>query len=327
MIPDLLNFKMKNIVFILFTTFVMASPKDTLPSPNWIYSFKLPTAALEDCDSCGCSASGGSMGFASLLNSNFIGVRYFYQHYKTNDGLYSNSPWYDEYYQTTQLWTRIPITSKIQISAIVPYHFHQRQTVNGTEPISGLGDVTVMGLYQLYQSVKKDSTAFSHTLHLGGGVKAPTGTYDIRNNGSINPGYQLGTGSWDGLILTEYTLRKNAFGLNLMANYTIKSENDKGYRFGNQLNYGGTIFYLWERNQNTFSPQLGLNGEVYEFNFQHGQKVQETAGSILFSKIGFEWGIGKWSLGSNLLVPLRQNLIAGNVEAKLRFALNINYAL
>ena len=55
--------------------------------------------------------------------------------------------------------------------------------------------------------------------------------------------------------------------------------------------------------------------------------MQETAGSILFSKIGFEWGIGKWSLGSNLLVPLRQNLIAGNVEAKLRFALNVNYAL
>jgi hypothetical protein len=112
-----------------------------------------------------------------------------------------------------------------------------------------------------------------------------------------------------------------------MANYSVKSENDKGYQFGNQWNYGGTVFYLWERNQNTFSPQFGLNGEVYEFNFQHGHKVQETAGSILFSKIGFEWGIGKWSLGSNLLVPLRQNLIAGNVEAKFRFALNINYAL
>ena len=42
------------------------------------------------CDACGCSASGGSMGFASILNPNFIGVRYFNQSYKSTDGLYSN---------------------------------------------------------------------------------------------------------------------------------------------------------------------------------------------------------------------------------------------
>jgi hypothetical protein len=39
-----------------------------------------------DCDACGCSASGGSMGFSSMLNSNFIGIRYFNQSYLVEMG-------------------------------------------------------------------------------------------------------------------------------------------------------------------------------------------------------------------------------------------------
>jgi len=34
--------------------------------------------------------------FASMLNANFVGIRYFNQQYKSSDGLYSNSPWYRE---------------------------------------------------------------------------------------------------------------------------------------------------------------------------------------------------------------------------------------
>jgi hypothetical protein len=32
-------------------------------------------------------ASGGSMGFSSMLNSNFIGIRYFNQSYSSRDGI------------------------------------------------------------------------------------------------------------------------------------------------------------------------------------------------------------------------------------------------
>ncbi|MFY7758529.1 MAG: transporter, partial [Flavobacterium stagni] len=100
---------MKKIFFLFFTVTVMhAHVKDTLPfpSPTAFQSFKF---TMDDCDSCGCSASGGSMGFGSLLNANYVGVRYLYQFYRTNDGLYSNSPWYDEQYNTLQVWSRLPL--------------------------------------------------------------------------------------------------------------------------------------------------------------------------------------------------------------------------
>lgn len=318
--------------FILVTLFVFqfcfATEKDSLRMPNPFYKYQRSFAFEldDDCDACGCSASGGSMGFASMLNTNFIGIRYFNQGYRSRDGLYSNSPWYDENYNTAQIWARIPIHKKVQISALIPYQFHNRESGNGNQGISGLGDITILAMYQLFQT-KKDSTLFNHLFQAGGGVKAPTGKFDEANNGSFNPSYQVGTGSWDYLLVTEYVVKRKQWGLNSMLNYVIKTENDKNYRFGNQLNYSGTLFYLSERASYSIVPQVGLAGEIYENNYQLGQKVRNTAGSILFSKIGFEIGKDKFSAGINAMLPISQNLNGGNLESNYRLSLNINYSL
>ena len=180
--------------------------KDSLSTINPF--LKLPqfsNTLLDDCDACGCSASGGSMGFASMLNTNFIGIRYFNQSYKSTDGLYLNSPWYTENFNTIQVWARFPVVKNFQVSALFPYHFHNRETASGKQSISGVGDATVLGMYKIYQT-HKDSTVLVHTLQLGGGVKIPFGKFDQANNGSVNPSYQVGTGSWDFLMATEHSI-------------------------------------------------------------------------------------------------------------------------
>lgn len=278
------------------------------------------------CDTCGSSGSGGSMGFASMLNSNFVGLRYLNQSYKSTDGLYSNSPWYDEHFNTFQAWARIPVYKNIQISALVPFHFHHKQTETGRQQINGLGDITVLAMYQLYKT-EKDSTFLIHNLQLGAGFKAPTGSFDQMNVGAVNPSFQLGTGSWDYLLATEYIVKQKNFGLNTQLNYVIKTENDKQYQFGNQFNYSGTFFYLHETKKLSIVPQLGLVGEVYGNNRQYGEIVRKTSGDIFFSKLGFEIGKDKFSLGANLMLPITQNLSDGRVEAKYRCSINLNYSL
>jgi hypothetical protein len=57
--------------------------------------------------------------------------------------LYSNSPWYVENFNTVQVWARIPVSDKIQISTLIPYHSHNRETETGEQDINGLGDITV----------------------------------------------------------------------------------------------------------------------------------------------------------------------------------------
>ncbi|MBP6039539.1 MAG: transporter [Flavobacterium sp.] len=315
------------IIFLLIFQYGFTTENDSLSTINPF--LKLPqfsNTLLEDCDACGCSASGGSMGFASMLNTNFIGIRYFNQSYKSTDGLYSNSPWYTENFNTIQVWARFPVVKNFQVSALLPYHFHNRETASGKQSISGVGDATVLGMYKIYQT-HKDSTVLVHTLQLGGGVKIPFGKFDQANNGSVNPSYQVGTGSWDFLFATEYVVKRKQFGLNTMLNYVIKTENEKQYRFGNQFNYATTFFYLYEKDKYSIAPQLGFAGEVYENNYQLGQKVRNTAGDIFMGKLGFEIGKDKFSLGANVMLPIQQNLTGGNVEANYRWSLNLNYSL
>jgi hypothetical protein len=71
---------MKKITLLVLLIFQLsfATEKDTLYQKNTFLKYEL--LLDDDCDACGCSASGGSMGFASMLNSNFVGIRYFNQY-------------------------------------------------------------------------------------------------------------------------------------------------------------------------------------------------------------------------------------------------------
>lgn len=281
---------------------------------------------LEECDACGCSASGGSMGFHSILNNNFVGVRYIHQSYKSKEGIFNNSPWAKEDFNTVQFWGRVPISKKIQLMALVPYHFNQRIKTNDTQNINGLGDVSLLGFYNLLQT-QTNSIGIGHKWEIGAGVKLPTGTYNKENNGSVNPSFQLGTGSWDYTIASEYTLQYKKMGLNTTANYIIKTENNKNYQFGNQFNYGTTLFYSTAIDKMTVIPQIGILGESYEINKEWGIDVPKTQGNILFSRLGIEMGYKKFSFGTNLMLPVTQNLTGNQVEAQYRWAINLNYLL
>jgi len=313
------------VLLLLFATPFLraAADKDTLtPPPN----FSKYLYDLDDCDACGCSASGGGMGFSSMIDKNFVGVRYFYQSYTSRDGIFRNSPWVDENFNTLQVWARVPISKKIQLSAQVPYHFHNRDLSTGHQEINGLGDITILGLYTAYQT-QTDSTSFTHTLQVGGGIKAPTGKYDGANNGSVNPSFQVGTGSWDYILATEYVIQHGNLGLNAMANYVFKTENSQHYQFGNQFNYAGTLFYMIQANKLTLVPQFGLAGEIYATNRQFNEDLPDTKGDILFGKLGVEAGLGNFSVGLNGMLPVSQNLTGGRVEANYRWSVNLNYSL
>ena len=302
--------------------FYAETVRDTL-YPN----FRQYAYEFEDfCDACGCSASGGSMGFSSMLDQNFVGLRYMYQSYSSREGIFNNSLWIDENFNTMQVWAKIPVFRNFQVSTLVPYHFNNRTPSTGKQTIDGIGDITVLGMYTVYQT-KTDTVTYKHTLQAGIGVKAPTGEYNGSNNGSVNPSFQLGTGSWDYMLAAEYILKKGNYGFNTMLNYTFKTENNQNYQFGNQFNYGGTLFYMIKGQKMITVPQVGVAGEVYAANRQYGEDVPDTKGDIFFAKAGIEAGMGKFSLGVNAMVPVNQNLTGGKVEANYRLAVNINYSL
>jgi len=318
---------MKKILFCLLATQILWANKKTDLSIKSIDFNSCSTAYyLEDCDACGCSASGGSMGYNSMLNDKFIGIRYMQQYYKSKDGVFNDSPWIDENFTTMQFWGRIPILDKLEVMILAPYHFIDREKITSNQKLDGIGDITLMAFYSLYQK-DIDSTKFQHKILIGAGIKLPTGKFDSKNNGSVNPSFQLGTGSWDYNVATEYNIGKGKLGLNTTLGYVFKSQNDQKYKFGDQFNYGSTLFYNTKWNNWAIVPQLGIAGEVFQSNEDYREKVPFTKGDILFSKAGVEVGYKKWAAGVTAMLPIHQNLTGGRVEAKYRLALNLNYVL
>ena len=91
---------------LILCTFLVGFSAFSFTKKDSLSSFTFQRLAMMenfDCDACGCSASGGSMGFSSMLNNNFIGVRYFKQSYTSRDGIFANSPWIDENFITARL--------------------------------------------------------------------------------------------------------------------------------------------------------------------------------------------------------------------------------
>lgn len=278
---------------------------------------------FNECDACGCAAGNGSSGFESLLNPQFIGVKYFAQHYKAKENLFVNDLTQDQYFNTIQLWAKIPLTEKLSVYASLPFHFHQKKTLQGDININGIGDFNLMGIYKLINS--KDNT---HELNGGVGVKVPLGKFDEKGISGVNPSFQLGTGSWDYQAVLNYRFQKNKVAVLLNTDYTIKTENKKHYQFGNQWNYSATGFYQILGNEKTIvSAKAGLQGEVYDGNRQYNENLPKTAGSALYGKFGFETSFKKLSLGTELMLPAYTNLAGGDIESKSRFSLFVNFGI
>ncbi|KFC23273.1 transporter [Epilithonimonas lactis] len=316
---------MKKLILILFSIFnilISAIEKDSLYIPKYDNQNLLKTQEFF-CDACGCGAGNGSSGFESLLNPQFIGIKYFSQHYKAKENLFTNELTQDQYFNTIQIWGKIPITEKLSVYGSLPFQFHEKKTLQGDIRISGIGDASLMGIYQIL-----DSKNTFHQLNGGFGVKIPIGKFDERGISGVNPSFQLGTGSWDYQLALNYKFQENLFALLINTDYTIKTENKKHYQFGNQWNYAMTGFQrIWRNENSIISGKLGLQGEVYDWNKQFGEVMPRTAGSALYGKIGFEASYKKWSVGSEVMLPAYTNLASGDIEAKSRFGLFVNFGI
>ncbi len=316
------------ILFIIcFFTFIPVKSKnltDSLYIPR--YESRAITASRNQaffCDACGCAAGNGSSGFESLLNPQFIGIKYFAQHYKAKENLFVDDLTQDQYFNTVQLWGKIPVTRKLSIYGSIPFQFHSKKTLQGNISISGIGDASLMGIYEILKS--KDSF---HQINGGLGVKIPLGKFDEKGITGVNPSFQLGTGSWDYQLAMSYKFQKDRFALLINTDYTFKTENKKHYQFGNQWNYSATGFYrLWNNTNSIFSGKIGLQGEVFDWNRQFREVMPKTAGSALYGKAGFEVSFSKFSLGTELMLPAYTNLAGGDIEAKSRFSLFLNFGL
>ena len=288
---------------------------------------------LYACDICGAGAGSPYMGILPDFKKRFIGLRYQHNGVRYHLGP-GGEPTYlttTERFNITELWGAANIGKRFRLAAFIPYNFIERSSQQEKSSTQGMGDITVIGYYQLFNSQKTIKTkTFAQLLWIGGGVKSPTGKYnpEEKNIGqsSLNT-FQLGTGSVDFSLHTMYDIRLQDLGINVNAGYKINTPNKYDYRYGNKLTLNMLGYYRFALNEKiAISPNSGV---LYETAFKDWKtkdiEVWETGGHSLMGTIGAEVNTGEISLGANFQTPLSQTLGENKVKAKNRGMVHISY--
>ena len=284
------------------------------------------------CPICGCGGGNLYMGLLPDFKSHFIGLRYHYAQYHTQ--LVSDpSQFADNYYNSVELWGGMRVGKKFQVLAFIPYYFNKQVDDDGTTTPRGLGDVSLIGQYQVFRNigVNGNQDAIDQQLWLGGGIKLPTGPFNADPLDSTTTiadiNAQIGTGSVDFLLNGLYTITVGNAGISASANYKINLANKDNYKFGNKFTANLIAFYRVPIGKNSMAPNLGLGYENVASNTVQKEKIQYTGSNVTTVLAGVEFNFKRVGLGFNGQIPVAQNFAEGQTKLNFKGMMHITYSI
>jgi hypothetical protein len=277
------------------------------------------------CEICGCGLGNYYIGILPRFNQRFIGLRYqfnsFHTHLRDDPSEFSR-----DFYQTAELWSGWNIGKKWQVLTFIPFNFNHQVSDEGSSNLAGLGDVAILANYKVFT---KNSGKLSQLLSLGGGIKLPTGKFDIEQN---NPDVaaiantQIGSGSTDFLLDGMYSIRMNKVGMVNTVSYKINSANKDDYKFGNKLSANSFIYYATRISTIGISPNIGVLYENSEASKMQQNKINLTGGSSLMGSIGAEISLNKIAIGFNAQLPIAQNFAEKQTKERIKGMVHVSFA-
>ena len=283
------------------------------------------------CDICGCGVGGYYSGMLPQYHKNYVGLRWRFSSFSSDLGHEGEgiTAFSKESFQSVELTGRFYLHRRVQILAFVPLSYNLRVAPGEREGLFGLGDMSVIALYNIYNTSFIAEKDLKHNFLAGVGIKAPTGSFKRADaeGEQLTPSLQVGTGSVDFLTTLVYTLRYKRWGMNANATYKINLPNSDTYKFGNQLMVATTAFFLHkiEGKEWGIMPKVGLAFEHANYNLKNGYKRVNTGGNQLIATAGLEVYHKKFQFGLNYQQPTWQALSDGLVESGPRFSANVNY--
>lgn len=289
--------------------------------------------SLLACDICGCGVGSYYIGILPEYNKRFIGLRYRHKTLQTHLGPQGQTTPLstDETYQSVELWGGWNFGKRFRVLAFVPYNFNERISQASKGSKNGLGDIAVIGYYNLFtKSTTVSSKLLVHSFWLGAGVKTPTGKYEPNERLAVQESpnnFQLGTASTDFTVNAAYDVRLNDLGLNLNANYKINTENKYKYRYGNKLTTNALVYYKFRLfHKLTLAPNAGILYETAAKDLENDKYEMDVSGGHSASLVtGFELAMSKFSLGANYQTIVSQEL--ANQRAKAGNRLMVHFSV
>jgi hypothetical protein len=249
----------------------------------------------------------------------------------------------EERFNSYDLWMNYFVREKWQVFANMTFTdntYLENDSV--LHNISGPGDLTIIGKYLLFNSMVTDSSQFTIRVQVGGGIKLPTGTfnktyvetpYTDYKGGTLwqkpeeilDPHFQAGTGSVDYILMSEFQIRKNNFGLRSDVSYRISGMNRNDFRFANRINVNAHAFYQIKWKKINFIPLIGINFESSNRDRWQGEDFENSGGSAMFVSYGTKIYIKKMAVGASFWDPIRQSLNDNQLQNASRLTTDLTF--
>lgn len=292
----------------------------------------LSIGSVTACDVCGCSASGNYLGILPQYWKHFAGLSYKFQEFSSVHPTVAgeNTPMQSkDRFQSLTAWGRFYPSNKVQLFAFVPYHFNTVEEAGQRTEMAGLGDLQILANYIFLNNTDTGNMGMKHTFLIGGGLKFPTGKNGFTNReGLILSNMQPGTGSWDFIINTNYTVRFDNWGMNADALVRIPTVNHRDYRYGTRFNNSYSIFY-WKNARNlSWLPQAGIRYEWSERDVESWRyKIDNpySGGYQLYVHGGAGLYFRKIAVQGVISLPVAENYASGLVTSQPRLEAQIQY--
>lgn len=286
------------------------------------------------CDICGCGVGSYYIGLLPDFKKKFIGVRYQYKTLRSHLGPGGATSYLttSETYQTAELWGGWNIGKRFRVLGFIPVNFNSRENQGVAMSRAGIGDIAVIGYYQLMdqQHTTGNGKLLVQSLWIGGGVKAPTGKYEPaehKENEDVPNNFQLGTASTDFTLNAMYDVRLMDFGINANVSYKINTNNKYDYRYGNKFTANLLAYYkIRAAEKVTLAPNAGMLYETAEKDTEAKRfRVDVSGGYSLLATLGLEATMGAVSIGGNFQPAISQQLADSRLKAGNRAMVHVTY--
>lgn len=287
--------------------------------------------AASACDVCGCSIGGNYFGILPQFHRHFVGLRWSEQSFRSAHSLISaNAGHFDseESFRSIDVMGRFYLLQRLQILVLAPYHEFRRMESGVETRSKGLGDMSVMASYVLFDTGDSLRRKWRQTLTIGGGVKLPTGQSNLTNAEGelLHPNLQPGSGTTDFMLSAAYTVRRGAWGIAADVLGRLNTANhQQDYQFGNRISGSAKVFYWKNVGNVVILPNAGVFADGSQANRGDSNLTVGTGGFIALGTLGLDVYMGHFSAGFTFQQPVYQDLGAGKVQSHSRWMATVNY--
>jgi hypothetical protein len=293
-------------------------------SAFFLSAFLSTTLNSAACDLCGSAQGGANFGILPQFYKNFIGLNFYHRDFSSNHSRLGSASVSAERFKTIELRGRIHLNKKVQLFFLAPVNFNQQTESGQTINFSGPGDLTIFANYNIYNNGDSVQKRWKHNFQIGGGLKFPTGKFNSLDERKIlNPNLQPGSGTTDLIFDAIYTVRFKNFGINSNAFYFLKTTNSNNFKFGNRLNFSGSLFYWHKVNSISLLPGIGLVFENSRKDTHNSFIITESGGTTLLTNFGLDFYCKNIAVNANFQVPFFQNNPI--IQTKIRTGASVIY--